>query len=316
MKLKELFNLKYGVNKELINMVVCDEKHSNAKPFVSRKSSNQGISAYVLEDETSKINPKNSISVAVSGSVLSSFLHKYEYYSGRDIYILTPIKPMSDVEMIFYCKIINMNKFKYNYGRQANKTLGDLEVPKFNGFFIDKNIKLEDYKVDEKPCITFNESTKYKIFELQELFNITGTKTTKPDDIKKMKKGKYPYITTKSSNNGVESYHNFYTENGNVLTIESAVLGFCSYQKENFTASDHVEKLNPKFTFDIYCGIYFSTLINRHNFKFNYGRKANQERIKTLKILVPITNNEEVNVDYINNYVKSLRFSKVLETVE
>jgi hypothetical protein len=61
---------------------------------------------------------------------------------------------------------------------------------------------------------------------------------------------------------------------------------------------------------------YFSTLINRHNFKFNYGRKANQERIKTLKILVPITDNEEVNVDYINNYVKSLRFSKVLETVE
>ena len=104
MKLKELFNLKYGVNKELINMVVCDKKHPNAKPFVSRKSPNQGISSYVLKDKTSKINPKNSISVAVSGSVLSSFLHKYEYYSGREIYILTPIKQMPEVEMIFYYK--------------------------------------------------------------------------------------------------------------------------------------------------------------------------------------------------------------------
>lgn len=313
MKLKELFNLKYGVNKELINMVVCDKNHPNAKPFVSRKSSNQGISAYVLEDNNSKINPKDSISVAVSGSVLSSFLHKYEYYSGRDIYVLTPKKTMSDVEMIFYCKIINMNKFKYNYGRQANKTLGDLEIPSFDGFFGKKNINLENYRLDEEPFNVFDGKTEYKTFELQEIFDITGTKTTKPDKIKKMKEGKYPYITTKSSNNGVESYHDFYTENGNVLTVESAVLGFCSYHKDNFSASDHVEKLTPKFPFDMYCGIYFSTLINRHNFRFNYGRKANQDRIKKLKILVPVTHNQEVNVDYINNYVKSLRFSKNLQ---
>jgi hypothetical protein len=312
MKLKELFNLKYGVNKELINMIICDKKNPNAVPFVSRKSQNQGISAYVLKDETSAINSKNTISVAVSGSVLSSFLHKYEYYSGRDVYILSPIKEMSDVEMIFYCKIINMNKFKYNYGRQANKTLGDLEVPNFNGFFNVNNINIKDYEIDEEPCIKCSDSTKYKIFEIKELFDITGTKTTKPDDIKKLKKGKYPYITTKSSNNGIESYHDFYTEIGNILTIESAVLGFCTYQKENFTASDHVEKLIPKFTFNEYCGIYFSTLINKHNFKFNYGRKANQERIKTLKILVPINDDENVNVEYIENYIKSLRFSKVL----
>ena len=63
------------------------------------------------------------LSVAVSGSVLSTFYQKREYYSGRDVYYLIPKKTMSVIEMLFYAKCISYNKYKYNYGRQANKTL-------------------------------------------------------------------------------------------------------------------------------------------------------------------------------------------------
>jgi hypothetical protein len=36
---------------------------------------------------------------------------------------------MNTLEMICFAKFINANKYKYNYGRQANKTLKDILIP-------------------------------------------------------------------------------------------------------------------------------------------------------------------------------------------
>ena len=53
----------------------------------------------------------------------------YDYYSGRDLYYLIPKKEMTERELIYYAICIKKNKYKYSYGRQANKTLRDLLVP-------------------------------------------------------------------------------------------------------------------------------------------------------------------------------------------
>lgn len=313
MKLQDLFQLKYGVNRELVHMQECEMSDDFAIPFVSRTSQNLGVSAYVKYEKNSELNPANTISVAASGSVLSSFLQKKPYYSGRDIYILIPKKIMSDVEMLFYCKVLNMNAYKFNYGRQANRTLGGLEVPCFNNFFkFNKTFDLQSYEVDDSPLVPKPSLFNMKFFELGQIFDVSGTKTTKPEVIKDLPNGEFPYVTCKASNNGVESYHNFFTEENNVLTIESAAIGFCSYRDKEFSASDHVEKLKPNFEFNKYIGLYISTLVNKNNFKFNYGRKANQDRIKKIKIPLPITESFDLDLAYMENYVKSLRFSKVL----
>ena len=79
-----------------------------------------------------KLNPKNTISVACSGSVMSSFLQEEEYYSGNDICYLIPKTPMSKKKLLFYCLVLRKNAYRYSYGRQANKTLKDLFVPGIN----------------------------------------------------------------------------------------------------------------------------------------------------------------------------------------
>ncbi|MDI9349600.1 MAG: restriction endonuclease subunit S [Candidatus Symbiobacter sp.] len=123
--LRELFHIKYGVNLELVH---CDIV-TNGIPFVSRTEKNNGISAFVERIDNQETNPAHTISVAVSGSVCSSFYHPYEYYSGRDVYVLTPINKMTEIEMLYYCMAIYQNKFRYNYGRALNKTLPILLVP-------------------------------------------------------------------------------------------------------------------------------------------------------------------------------------------
>jgi len=128
-KLSELFDVKYGVNLELNKLKQCSKNDKNAVNFVSRTEQSNGVSAIVTKIDSIEPIPAGTISVAAGGSVMASFLQPEPYYSGRDLYYLTAKNDMSDGEKVFYCLCIRANKYRYNYGRQANKTLKDLMLP-------------------------------------------------------------------------------------------------------------------------------------------------------------------------------------------
>lgn len=128
-KVSEIFKVSYGVNLELVNLDQCSPLDMDAIYFVSRTENNNGVSAIVKRIVDIDPNPAHTLSVAGGGSVLSTFYQPLPYYSGRDLYVLSPLKPMVVTEMLFYAHCIRMNKYKYNYGRQANKTLKEILIP-------------------------------------------------------------------------------------------------------------------------------------------------------------------------------------------
>jgi hypothetical protein len=151
-KISDLFTVIYGVNLELVNLDQCDYIDYDAIYFVSRTEKNNGVSAVVRKRLDIDPNPAHTISVAGGGSVLSSFYQPLPYYSGRDLYYLLPKIELSITEMIFYAHCISLNKYKYSYGRQANKTLKNILIPEkmpeeFNNIHINvfskfsKNVK-------------------------------------------------------------------------------------------------------------------------------------------------------------------------------
>ena len=123
--------------------------------------------------------------------------------------------------------------------------------------------------------------------------------------------GKYPYVTTQATNNGIDGFFDFYSEDGNVLTADSAVLGYCSYQALSFSASDHVEKLIPKFKMNKYVAMFLTTILNLEQYRYNYGRKCSQDRMKKISIKLP-SKNENPDFEYMENYIKSLSYSSSL----
>ena len=204
--LKELFTPMYGVNLELVNVEECRKNDYNSIRFVSRTEINNGVSAYVRRMVEVPPNPAHTISVAVSGSVLSSFYQDKEYYSGRDLYYLLPNKKMSKEEMLFYALCIMANKYKYNYGRAANKTLKDILLPAEmpNDF---KKITFDKISVPSEKSILekqFDLNTKnWKSFIIEELFEIQkGERLVEYERIE----GETPLITATSDNNGVASF--------------------------------------------------------------------------------------------------------------
>lgn len=124
-KVSELFEVKYGVNLEL-NKLVEDPKGIN---FVSRSAVNNGVSAKVARIKGIKPIDAGMLTVAGGGSVLETFYQPEPFYSGRDLYYLKALTPMTVEQKLFYCMCIRANKYRYSYGRQANRTLRDIEIP-------------------------------------------------------------------------------------------------------------------------------------------------------------------------------------------
>lgn len=124
-RISDLFEVKYGVNLELNKMIL----DPNGINFVSRTSRNNGVSAKVRRIPDIEPIEAGALTVAGGGSVLETFVQPEPFYSGRDLYYLKSLVPMTIDEKLYYCMCIRANKYRYNYGRQANRTLRDLMIP-------------------------------------------------------------------------------------------------------------------------------------------------------------------------------------------
>ncbi len=312
--LGELFTAVYGANLELVNVEECSKNDTDNLRFVSRTETNNGISAYVTRIEEIAPNPAHTISVAVSGSVLSSFYQDKEYYSGRDVYYLMPKREMSIEEMLFYTLCIKANKYKYNYGRQANKTLGGIMLPAEMPVEF-KHITVESIAVPKKtPLIDKHIELipeNWEWFEIQELFNIKkGKRLTKED----MTEGNTPFIGSIDSNNGYRDYiGQAPNHSGNTITVNyNGSVAEAFYQLNPFWASDDVNVLYPKFEMNPFNALFIVTIIKMEKYRFNYGRKWHLERMNSTKIKLPVTSDHLPDFVFMESYIKSLPYSASL----
>lgn len=213
--LKKYFDVVYGVNLELVHLVP-DPKGIN---FVARTSKNNGVVARVKAISDITPNPADTISVAAGGSVMESFLQKEPYYSGRDLFYLKPKIELSDNQLLYYCLCLKANKYKFNYGRQANKTLPELRIPSINEIpsWVESISILVKPRIDSvnNEIIELN-TNNWKWHSFGSLFDIQrGESEYKVN----LEKGDIPYVSTTSENNGV-SYHVQKANNtGNKITL-------------------------------------------------------------------------------------------------
>jgi hypothetical protein len=312
-ELQDIFEVKYGVNLELNKL----KQKVDGVNFVSRTAKNNGVSATV--ELVSEIKPIKSgvITVSGGGSVLEAFLQPEPFYSGRDLYYLIPKFELSDTQKLYYCACIRANKYRYSYGRQANRTLRSLKVPHFDDFpdwvndvdlstFDDAKAALKKKAIDPLKSIC-----DWKEFTLEELFDLKkGKRLTKA----KMLQGKTPFIGSTDSNNGLtNTVGQDAIHDGNVISVNyNGSVGEAFYQPVSFWASDDVNVLYPKDCtfnrFNSYIALFIIPIIRLNKFKFSYGRKWHMDRMKESKIVLPVKNNQ-LDLKTMEDFIKSLPYS-------
>lgn len=301
-------------------------------PYVTTQAVNNGVEGYF-----NYCTERGGV-LTVDSAVLGFCSYQEKDFSASDhVEVLRPKFEMTKYIALFLTTIINREQYRYSYGRKCSQTKlrrSQLKLPvtqegtpdwKYMEDFVKDQIipqlpkkaqKVWLQKYDTQPMqqekMKLN-TDEWKWFRYTDLFQISGSKTTPVAELESYGKGEYPYVTTQAVNNGIEGYYNYWTEKGGVLTIDSAVLGFCSYQEKNFSASDHVEILTPLFEMNKYIAIFLVTLINKEQYRYSYGRKCSQIKLRNSKIKLPVTPSGEPNWQFMEDYIKSLPFSKNIE---
>lgn len=312
-KLGEMFEVKYGVNLELNAL----KQTANGINFVSRTSGNNGVSARV--ERLSNVNPLPAgvLTVAGGGSVLETFLQPEPFYSGRDLYYLTPRVQMITQQKLFYACCIRANKYRYNYGRQANRTLREIPLPAIEEIpeWVSQ-MDVESYRDIEQPAsnetISLPPIENWKEFVFTDLFDVKkGRRIVKA----KLQCGTMPFVTAIDNNNGLREFFNGRAIfDANTLTVPYNGNGVAEafYQPRPYWACDDVNVLYPKFRLSPAIGMFLATLIRKEKYRFSYGRKWHKERMETSVLKLPVDISGQPDWVLIENFINSLPFTSQL----
>ncbi|GAA3294865.1 hypothetical protein ACFFON_12885 [Arthrobacter citreus] len=295
-RLDEIFDLRYGHSLELNALTkVTPPLGVN---FASRAMRNNGITARVL---TSAVPGKaGEITVALGGNgVLSSFVQPEPFVCGRDVMILSPKDPtMTLVEKLWWCRCIWENRYRFSYGRQANRTLGSLLVPtEIPQWVREASVQPVSWSdVADFGLVTGSYSnTCDDLIPLTDLFDIEGghaltlnklTACAAPDGVN--------FISRKTKDNGIA---------GRVLVpagITPAPAGTLSvalsatplatfYQDEPYLTAYHVAVLKPRTPMSVGEMLWWKLVIESNMYRYSYGRQANRTLASLLVPAAPPT---------------------------
>lgn len=323
-----LFRVVYGVNLEFSNCEETTEEDPDGVAFVSRTESGNGVSGFVKTVEGVRPQLKGTITVAGGGSVLSTFLQVRDFYSGRDLFLLYPNDEISIWAKLFVITVLKSNKYRYNYGRQANATLPDLELAlpaKSDGSpdweWMENYIKSLHSKhlTTENPADETEDikTENWSEFTIGDYFDIHPTKAYNGLSNKDLNDGgTTPFVVNTSINNGIGGFSTLDpTESGNKITFSDTTEGNTFfYQPADFIGFAHVQGLyeNDKHSWTANQLLFLvSVLTFTCVGRYNYGRKMTRENIKATRVLLP-SKDGVPDWEWMENYVKSLPYGDKL----
>lgn len=158
------------------------------------------------------------------------------------------------------------------------------------------------------------DTSNWKYFNITDCFDLSLPKGDL--QVKHLKDGDVSLITPSNSNNGLlqkiskSSKSTLY--HYNCLTVD--MFGNAYYQDSPFfvTAHGHVNVLIPKIRFNSFIGIFFATIIKiTFNQKYGFSDMCTQKVLKNEKIYLPVDNNKNLDLKYMEEYIKRLEQSSL-----
>lgn len=208
---------------------------------------------------------------------------------------------------------IKRNRFRYSYGRQANRTLATLPVPAITDIpewvgkvDLDQIVGADASLITTPPPAVTLKS--WQAFRYDKLFDIKkGQRLTKGN----MAEGDTPFIGAIESDNGYRQYVSASPnhEAGTITVSYNGSVGEAFYQSAPFWASDDINVLYPKFDMNVFVAMFLCALIRREKFRFSYGRKWHLGRMNESLIRLPCDTAGVPDWAFMETYIKSLPYS-------
>jgi hypothetical protein len=312
-RVHDLFNIRYGHSLSLNRLTVTDPTRGIA--FVSRTARNNGVSAWVEPVEGVMPEPAGLLTVCLRSRnyTLATFVQPRSFYTGFHVYILEPRQPMSLREKIWFASCIEANRFRYNFGRQANRSLANLPLPDEEPAWLSKvEMPATTSAGQSSEMLSLRDISTWKRFRLVELFDLTRGRSVLK---REMQQGTTAYVSASAECNGITAWIDLEPDwPGGQITVASNGngVGEAFYQPFPFIASGDVTVLNPKTPMNAAAALFVCTVIRAEKYRFNYGRKWVMSRMRESTIRLPADLSGKPDWSYADTYIMLLPLAKLV----
>ncbi len=304
-------------------------------PYVTRTNQNNGLEATVIAPNNVRVNNKNVISFGAENATF--FFQPYSFITGNKMYVAKNrlINRYSGLFLkVVFDKSIENCGFGYGKGLTGTRlakryimlptnSVGKPDWDFMESYMrnIEKSIlqnviKIFAKRITNNAIVSPPPSTSYKEFYFSEVFDEIqrGRRLTKSNQIA----GQVPYVSSTAENNGIDD---FIGNEENIRKFENCLslsnsgsVGRAFFHSYKFIASDHVTKLK-NIDIDKYSYLYMVPIINKLSEKYSFNREITDLRIKREKILLPITESQEIDFTYMSNFMRTLEAKTLKETI-
>lgn len=289
-RVDSLFDVHKG-HQLALNRVVRAENARDAIAYVSRTHRNNGIVAWV--GKLDGIAPANAGDISVClrsrNHALSAFVQPRRFYTTYHVAVLTPKTAMSVQEKLWWCLCIRANRFRFHFGRQANRTIGSLLLPDDLPVWVAETPVPTHSASESSDAAVAVDVSSWREFRIPELFAMQAGRHTSR---RALGRGQTPLVSASAWNNGITA--NVAAppdwQGGQITIANNGSIGAAFYQPRPFTASRDVTVLQPKAALTAAAALFICTVLRKESERFNYARKWTASRMRNSVIRLPATN--------------------------
>jgi len=313
--------------------------------YIGAKKSDNGVMRYVKRVENLVSRGNCIVFIGDGQGSVGYSLYQPVDFIGSTTLIVGYNEHLNPYNAAFLVSVLDLERFRYSFGRKYKKEVvanTKIQLPAIkldNGYYTPDWKYMEDFVKDQiipqlpkkaqrvwlqkydtapqKQEIMKLNTDEWKYYTIGDLFRVELTKgDIKADEVDS---GDIPLISSGEGNNGVVKYISKEGDGkaemfpDNTITLDM----FChaNYQGIPYYAVGHgrVNILFPKFELNKYIGIFICTLINREVYRFSYGRAVYSTVAEKMKIKLPVTPSGEPDWKFMEDYIKSLPFSRNIE---
>lgn len=132
-----------------------------------------------------------------------------------------------------------------------------------------------------------------------------------------------PFVGRKATNNGISDYIEYDSScinDGGVLTLAlDGSTGATFYQHHNFASGQNIWILKPRKEkikdFSPEIALYLKTTVSQAVIDYSYNLSLTKTRLKNIEILLPLSDNDEVDIEYIHKVMSNVLNIEYVQTV-
>ena len=328
----EIFDIRKGKRLTKENMT------EGSIRYIGAIDSNNGLSAYIGND--SQLHQGNTISVSYNGSIGFAFYQEKEFWATDDVNVLYPKFLLNRYIAMFLCHLIEREQYRFCYGRKwdleaMNKSKIKLPITqegtpdwKYMEDFVKDQIipqlpkkaqKVWLQKYDTQPMqqekMKLN-TQEWKWFLPSDIF--TEISIAPSSDLNSLELDPFGvnYLSRAVVNNGYECKvkrdESKVTRGNFISVVMVGVPSFAFYQKNDVICSQNILVLRYP-AINQYNALFLCTILQKDGYRYSYGRTLSKANFLQTRIKLPVTPAGTPDWQFMEDYIKSLPFSRNIE---